>query len=138
MIMVGAGDANMKRSFCEVKPWSEVSEVTDLQRFDAGIMPLPDDPWKRGKCGYKLIQYMACGIPVVASPVGVNKEIVDHGVNGFLAETTTEWIEALRILRDNPDLRRRMGAAGRRKVEQRYCLQVTAPRLHKLILSLVG
>jgi len=116
-------------------PWSEESEVSDIQRFDVGIMPLRDSPWERGKCGYKLIQYMACGRPVVASPVGVNAQIVDHGVNGFLASTTDEWISALDRLRDAP-LRQRMGRAGRTKVERAYALQVTAPRLASLLLSL--
>ena len=95
--------------------------------------PLPDTPFERGKSGYKLIQYMACGLPVVASPVGVNCEIVEHGVNGFLARTDEEWITALTALRKSPDLRIRMGAAGRRKVEEHYCVQVTAPYLHRLL-----
>src|SRR5207302_11438733 len=99
-------------------------------------MPLPDDPPERGKCGYKLIQYMACGRPVIASPVGANREIVEHGVNGFLADTPGEWINALQSLRRDPALRTRMGHAGRKKVERVYSLQVTAPRLADLLLSI--
>lgn len=117
------------------RPWSEATEVSEIQRFDVGIMPLPDDPWERGKCGYKLVQYMACGLPVVASPVGMNAQIVEHGVNGFLATTTQEWITALDTLRD-PSLRARMGLAGRAKVERSYALETTAPRLASLLLSL--
>ncbi len=113
--------------------WSEDSEVAQIQQMDIGIMPLPDTPWAQGKCGYKLIQYMACGLPVVASPVGVNRQIVEHGVNGFLAETDTEWSTALSTLVANPDLRRQMGAAGRSKVEAEYSLQVYGPRVAALL-----
>ena len=109
--------------------WSEDSEVDDIASFDIGVMPLVDEPFERGKCGYKLIQYMACGLPVVASPVGVNCQIVEHGVNGFLAETPEEWEQALGTLVADADLRQRMGMAGRLKVEQQYSVQVTAPRL---------
>jgi glycosyltransferase involved in cell wall biosynthesis len=113
-------------------PWSEESEVADIASFDIGIMPLVDEPFERGKCGYKLIQYMACGLPVVASPVGVNCQIVEHGVNGFLAETLEEWEQALMLLVADADLRQRMGMAGRLKVEQKFSLQVTAPKLIEL------
>lgn len=110
-------------------PWREESETEELGRIDVGIMPLPDSPWERGKCGYKLIQYMAAGRPVVASPVGVNTSLVQHGVNGFLAEGEDAWADALGRLAADPELRARMGAAGRRLVEKRYALPVTAPRL---------
>ena len=113
--------------------WSEEGEVPFLQTLDVGIMPLPDTPWARGKCGYKLIQYMACGLPVVASPVGVNKEIVEHGVNGFLAESDDEWRSAIETLLSDADLRRRMGAAGRKKVEDSYSLQVWGPRVAQML-----
>ena len=119
----------------EYLPWSESTEIQHLQSFDVGIMPLNDGPWEQGKCGLKLVQYMAAGLPVVASPVGVNKEIVEHGVNGFLASTIPEWETALATLRDDPTLRERMGIAGRVKVEREYCLQVTAPRLVNLLRS---
>ena len=117
----------------EVVAWSEDTEVDAIQRMDIGIMPLPDTPWARGKCGYKLIQYMACGLPVVASPVGVNKEIVEHGVNGFLAESDAEWHTAIEALISDPDLRHRMGAAGRQKVENDYSLQVWGPRVANML-----
>ncbi|CAO3383413.1 glycosyltransferase family 4 protein [Azospirillum argentinense] len=110
-------------------PWREESETEELSRVDIGIMPLPDSPWERGKCGYKLIQYMAAGRPVVASPVGVNTSLVRHGVNGFLAEDEDAWTDALGRLAADPELRARMGAAGRRLVEERYALSVTAPQL---------
>ena len=117
----------------EVIAWSEDTEVDAIQSMDIGVMPLPDTPWARGKCGYKLIQYMACGLPVVASPVGVNKEIVEHGVNGFLAESDAEWRTAIEALISDQDLRRRMGAAGRQKVENEYSLQVWGPRVATML-----
>ena len=101
--------------------------------FDVGIMPIPDEPWAYGKCGYKLIQYMACGLPVVASRVGANIRIVKDGVNGYLASTDTHWEQALSALQENPELRQAMGSQGRRDVEAHYSLQVAAPRLANLI-----
>jgi glycosyltransferase involved in cell wall biosynthesis len=135
--LIGSGYVNINEVPLEILEWSEESEVGSLNSFDLGIMPLPDEPWTLGKCGFKLIQYMACGLPVVASPVGVNKEIVEHGVNGFLAETHDEWVQALETLRNDHALRKTMGAAGRRKVEEKYCLQVTAPRYVELLQSMV-
>lgn len=116
----------------EHAPWTEEGEEGEaamLARFDAGIMPLLDGPWERGKCGYKLIQYMAAGRPVVASPVGVNTTLVHEGENGFLAADTAGWAAALHRLADDRALCARLGAAGRRLVEERYSLQAVAPRL---------
>ena len=115
--------------------WSEDTEVESIHQLDIGIMPLIDGAFERGKCGYKLIQYMACGLPVVASPVGVNREIVEHGVNGYLVETPAQWEQALRTLLVDSELRQRMGRAGRLKVEQQYSLQVTGPRLVELLIA---
>lgn len=133
--LIGSGPIELPGVSVEVLPWSEATEVGMLQRFDVGIMPLPDEPWARGKCGFKLIQYMACGLPVVASPVGVNTEIVEHRMNGFLADTKDEWVAALRTLLLDAELRQGMGQAGRKKVEERYSLQVTGPRLAELVKS---
>ncbi|WP_020676310.1 glycosyltransferase family 4 protein [Geopsychrobacter electrodiphilus] len=113
--------------------WSEKSETTEIQNFDIGVMPLLNSPWERGKCGYKLVQYMACGVPVIASPVGVNREIVRHGVNGYLAESTMEWVTAFRQICSNSQMRHSLGLEGRHTVEDHYCLQVTAPRLARLL-----
>lgn len=135
---VGAGTTAMPDETLEVLPWSEETEVPLIQSMDVGIMPLDDSPWARGKCGYKLIQYMACGVPVVASPVGVNREIVEHGVNGFLAETDAEWDSALETLLGDAELRRRMGAAGRKKVEQHYSLQVYGPKVAAMLLEVAN
>lgn len=123
IVAIGARPEQLADIPVEVRPWSEKSEVEEIQQFDIGIMPLTDEPWERGKCGYKLIQYMACGRPVVASPVGINQQIVDHGINGFLAETEEDWVQALRTLRDDRALRIKMGIAARRKVESEYSLQ---------------
>ena len=95
-------------------------------------MPLHDTPWERGKCAYKLLQVMAAGKPVIASPVGANRHVVRHGVNGFLAETTEQWADALRQLAD-PELRRRMGEEARKTVAERYATAVIVPRLAAIL-----
>jgi glycosyltransferase involved in cell wall biosynthesis len=136
VLLIGSGPVSLKGVPVELKSWSESDEYHQIRRCDVGIMPLPDSPFERGKCGYKLIQYMACGLPVVASPVGVNQQIVEHGKSGFLASTETEWISALTQLRDDASLRQSMGQLGRVKVEQSYSLQAHAPRLASILLSL--
>src|SRR5215213_2776038 len=113
-------------------PWTEDTEIARIAAFDVGIMPLHDTLWERGKCAYKLLQVMAAGRPVIASPVGANRQIVRHGVNGFLAETPEEWTEALRKLADRA-LRERMGAEARRTVEEQYSTAVVAPRLAAIL-----
>jgi len=119
-------------------PWTEASEVAQINSFDVGVMPLPDEPWERGKCGYKLIQYMACAKPVVASPVGANCVIVETGVEGFLATTPEDWFTSLEQLRDNKTMCINMGKRGREKVERDYCTAVTAPRLLAAIREAVA
>lgn len=102
-------------------PWSEATEVAEICTFDAGVMPLEDEPWTRGKCAFKLIQYMACAVPVVGSPVGANSEVVTPAC-GFLAATAEEWLTALRYIRDNPQASDRLGAEGRERVVRNYSL----------------
>ncbi|MCG3134852.1 MAG: hypothetical protein HMLKMBBP_02256 [Planctomycetes bacterium] len=111
----------------EFTRWSEESEVPFLRSLHAGIMPLPDDPWTRGKCGFKLLQSMACGTPVVASPVGVNADIVGAAC-GRLASSGAEWIGALSALAADPARARAMGAAGRAEAEARWSSAVLGPR----------
>ncbi|MDM0103693.1 glycosyltransferase family 4 protein [Variovorax sp. J22R24] len=130
--VIGGGDVDLPGVDVEVLPWSEETEVEDIIACDVGVMPLEDSPWERGKCAYKLIQYMACGLPVVASPVGVNTSIVGRDC-GFLAKSSEEWLAALESLLSAPALRRTLGQAGRRKVEEEFCIQVTAPRLASLL-----
>ena len=109
--------------------WSLAREVELFNTCDIGVYPLRDDEWARGKCGFKAIQFMACGVAVVASPVGVNRDIIEDGVNGFLAGTREDWVRKIRLLLEDPALRARFGAAGRRTIEQRYSLRVHAPRM---------
>ena len=132
-VAIGARPDQVIGTPFHAEAWQETTEVAQLQRFDIGIMPLPDEPWERGKCGYKLIQYMACGLPVVASPVGVNTELVVQGENGFLASSEAQWTEAIGALVADADLRRRLGQAGRQRVEEKYCLQAQAPRLVEML-----
>jgi len=137
-VAVGARADQLSGLPIEAREWSEESEIAEIQAFDIGIMPLPDEPWSRGKCGYKLIQYMACGLPVVASPVGVNPEIVQSDRNGFLANTHEEWVEALTRLIQDDQLRMQFGAEGRKRVESHYSLQVQASRMIKFLRSVAG
>jgi len=109
--------------------WSVDREVELFNTCDVGVYPLTDDEWAKGKCGFKAIQFMACGVPVVAAAVGVNTEIIQDGVNGFLASTETEWDEKIGRLLADANLRARVGAAGRKTIEERYSLHVNAPRL---------
>lgn len=131
-------DFSIPRIHMENVPWSEESEVDQIRSFDIGIMPLTDDPYSRGKCGLKLIQYMACGVPVVASPVGVNGEIVQDGVNGYLAGDEQSWLEALAQLGQSEQLREQMGKAGREKVESHYSLDVVAPKLLRVFQNVLA
>jgi hypothetical protein len=113
---------------CEFEPWSLECEVEQVQSFDIGLSPLADTEWERGKCGLKTLQYMACGIPVVASPVGVQREFVERSGGGVLATTLEDWKETIRRLSGQPEERRAMGEKGRRFVEENFSLRVWAPR----------
>jgi glycosyltransferase involved in cell wall biosynthesis len=104
----------------DFRPWREATEAAELANADIGISWLPDDGWSAGKCSLKVLQYMAAGLPVVANPVGTHKALVRHGENGFLVRSVDEWEAAIRRLACDPDLRRRMGLAGRRIVESQY------------------
>ena len=119
------------------RQWSEKDEVADIQSFDIGLMPLMDDPWSHGKCGLKILQCLATGVPVVCSPAGINKEIVENGVHGFWASSQKEWIEKLEILINDHELRRKMGIAGRERVIERYSLKANEPRMLKIFQQLM-
>jgi glycosyltransferase involved in cell wall biosynthesis len=117
--------------------WTEAGEVAEVQGFDIGIMPLVDAPFERGKSGYKLVQYMACGVPAVASPVGANRTVLSPSC-GIFAESDSEWNAALRRLLADADLRRGMGEQGRERAVADYSLQAHAPRLIALFKDLAG
>ena len=136
--LIGAPPETFDGLEAQVRPWRAATEVQDIQSFDIGLMPLPDDRWTRGKCGFKALQYMAVGTPVVCSPVGVNTEIVEHGVNGFLARDLEEWVEHLSRLLDDPALRQRMGRAGRQTVEARYSTERYVPQVVEIFRSAIS
>ncbi len=135
--IVGAGPAAATVPEFQFFPWSEATEVDAIRAMDIGLMPLPDENWARGKCGYKLIQYMACGLPTIASPVGVNSEIVNSGVNGYLATSEEEWALALEKLIADPEKRKRFGLHGREKIVRDYSMQTYAPKILEHLKSLV-
>lgn len=116
-------------------PWALETEVDALATFDIGLMPLTDDPWSRGKGGYKILQYMAMGIPTVASSVGINANLVQDGVTGFLADEPGTWLCALDSLAGDPDLRVRMGNAARTAALNRHSLEYHAPSLVRALVS---
>lgn len=138
LLAVGSGPLTIEGVEVVMQPWAEATEAELIRSMDIGIMPLSDKPWERGKCGYKLIQYMACALPVVASPVGVNRQLVLQGKTGILAATTAEWTTALLQLAGNAAIRAKLGRGGRALVEERYCLQRTAPVLTALLRQLAG
>ena len=109
--------------FAQFVPWNEATEIEDLLQLNIGVMPLDNDRWCEGKCGFKLIQYLSLGIPAVASPIGVNKNIIDEGVNGYLCNDNEDWIKALTILIENESLRSQMGQYGREKMISKYSIQ---------------
>jgi glycosyltransferase involved in cell wall biosynthesis len=117
--------------------WSPSTEISDLSRFDIGIMPMPDDQWSRGKCSMKALLYMAMSIPTICSAVGMNQEVIQHGENGFLATTKNEWINCLKALIDNAELRQRLGQAGRKTVENHYAMNYCALRFGNVVRQVV-
>ena len=116
-------------------PWSEETEVADLSNIDIGIMPLINSPWEEGKCAYKIVQYLACGKPVIASNVGMNSELCVNGQTGFLADSEADFLDALQLLINDKELRKKMGMNGRALIEQKYNMQVTSKELIKILLE---
>ena len=120
------------------KRWSLEEEESDLKSFDIGLMPLSEDLWAKGKCGLKILQYFGVGLPAVCTPVGVNRDIVEDGINGFWARKEEEWEGRLLRLMQDEALRKEMGIQGRRSVERAYCLEVNAPRVLEVLKEVAG
>jgi len=134
LLVVGGIAPVLRGVECINLEWSEQSEVAYIQAFDIGVMPLPNTPWAAGKCAFKLIQYMSCGVPVVASSIGANIDVVTPEC-GFLAETTEQWYNALRLLAESSDLRHIMGSNSRSWILQKYSLNVVLPKFERSIRS---
>ena len=134
--LIGAGDRIRDAvSYAEITEWSEAKETSLLSECDIGLMPLPDDEFTRGKCGLKLIQYMAAGLPVVGSPVGANCDIISEGEDGFLAGQPHQWASALEQLITSEEMRRQFGGNGAAKVRRKYSLERGFESWIKLIES---
>ena len=118
--------------------WTSQSEVAELSEIDIGIMPLPNDEWTKGKCALKGLLYMSLEQAAVLADVGVNSEIIQNGVNGFLATSTEDWVEKLSLLIDNPNLRQEMGQKGRQTVVQHYSVLSEQEKVVSYFNELIG
>lgn len=127
--LLAIGDSELKIEGVELEaiPWVEKTEISDLQRIDIGLYPLPDEEWVLGKSGLKALQYMALGIPTVATAIGTNFRVIEDGESGFLAKSEEDWYQFLEKLILDPALRDRIGRAGRLRVERLYSVKANAP-----------
>lgn len=130
------GDKNYQHKELNIQgmAWSHDTEVPVISSFDIGIMPLPNDPWSQGKCAMKGLQYMGLGVPAVLAPVGMNNDVIQHEVNGFLASTEDEWFQCLSKLIINPELRKKVGEKGRKTVEEQFSCQ----QLHQKYIDILS
>jgi len=135
--VIGASSYELEGVDVESINWRSETEVEDLRPVDVGIMPLPDDAWSKGKCGLKALQFMALGLPVVCSPVGVNTEIIQDGENGLLAAGEDDWVEKLSRLLNSVELRSQLGKAARATVVNKYSAAAQAPRFYQVLESAV-
>ena len=122
-LVIADEDPQLNLNNYSFRPWNKETEIQDLARMDIGIMPLPNDPWTQGKCGFKALQYMALCIPAVISPIGANREVLDDGIEGYWCITESEWFKHLEELILNPDRIIEMGAKGRQKVMDHYSVE---------------
>ena len=136
--LVGAGDYFLDGVEIINVEWTFDSEVSQLQSFDIGVMPMPDNEWTNGKLGCKMLQYMAVGIPAVVSYTPTNAEVICEGENGMMADSEKEWFEKLSLLINDGQLRKKIGLNGRRTAEEKFSLKVNAPRLVKLFKDNFG
>ncbi len=135
--VIGQGNYSHPDVDVVFKNWSAHTEVEDLNCFDIGIMPLPNDEWVKGKCGLKGLSYMACGVATVMSAVGVNTDIIEHGKNGFVVSFDEEWISVLSQLIENVDLRHTIGNNGRKTVVENYSVQANKIKYLEVLKSLI-
>jgi glycosyltransferase involved in cell wall biosynthesis len=135
LLLVGADQSFLPLHNVEAQPWSEGKETNLLHRMHVGIMPLPHGAWEYGKSGYKLVQYMAASRPVVASPIGINCDVVKEGVNGFFAITEDEWVSSIERFRGNPAMTSALGFAARETVETSFSLRATMPKVAEILES---
>jgi glycosyltransferase involved in cell wall biosynthesis len=133
--VIGTPEYDLPGVDVEAIQWRAETELADLAAIDIGLMPLPDDNWSRGKCGLKALQYMALGIPTICSPVGVNSTIIQDSENGLLARDPSEWVAKLKLLLHSPELRRKLGEAGRQTVAKSYSAEVIAPKVLEIFRS---
>lgn len=134
--IIGSKKQEFIPSEFDIVEWSEETEVSHIKKFTIGIMPLINNDWEKGKCGYKLIQYMGCGVPVIGSPVGVNEKIIDHGKNGYLARNIEDWEKYLKTLLNNQTLRGKFGESARKKVEKEFNKDIEINRIINIMFQL--
>lgn len=133
IVLIGASSYNVEGVNIIRKNWSQETEVSNIQGFDIGLCPMPDNLWSRGKTSVKILQYMANGIPCVASFTPTIEEVIDNGTNGFIARDENEWIKYLSLLIENPDMREAIGTSGRKTVEEKYSLSTNFPKLFEVL-----
>jgi len=120
LLIISNQRPDFERPYLKFLKWDKATEIKDLQKMDIGIMPLSDDQWAKGKCGFKALQYMSLKIPALVSPVGVNTEIVDHGINGYICDNPEEWKDALKNFLNDLTLIDKMAEACRQKITKNY------------------
>lgn len=134
LFILGAINLNLGNIQTTYIPWNEATEVEEIQKCDLGIMPLPDNNWTKGKCGFKIIQYMASGLPSIASAIGANCEIIQNDKTGFLTNKTEDWLKYLKLFKQNPELLEIMGLNARKEAFEKYTVQATYQTWLKAIL----
>jgi glycosyltransferase involved in cell wall biosynthesis len=135
IVIIGFSQCELKGVSPTFVDWTEETEADQLAQLSVGIMPLTDSPWERGKCGYKILQYMASGIPSVASPIGVNNTIITNGTTGIQATTNAEWFEAFKFISENPKSAQLMGAAAVKRVKSNYSIEVVLPQIAQCLTN---